>query len=324
MSVRFDETRAHLDGFNAYYRREIAGELEALERQRKSALWKAAIALLLSLPIAITGVIYAWPGSDGTVSVELVISVLVGLAGIGFAFFVIGNVKQDVKAHLVGKVCGFFGLRHVAQPSGYPLAWFRELRLVPDYDRSRLEDNITGAHEGVAIDIAEAKLEERHTDTDSKGRQTTHYVTVFRGLLCMFSFPKRFQGRTVIARDPSILTKWLQSWSVSGDRVRLEDPRFEDAFEVYGSDQVEARYLLTPTFMERILDLDRRFGGGRLQLAFDEDRLMISIRQSRDRFEAGSIFSAVTDPRRITDLLAEIALIFEIIDILNLQLRTRA
>jgi hypothetical protein len=35
--------------------------------------------------------------------------------------------------------------------------------------------------------------------------------------------------------------------------IRLEDPRFEKEFCVYGEDQVEARYILTPSLMERIL-----------------------------------------------------------------------
>jgi len=38
-------------------------------------------------------------------------------------------------------------------------------------------------------------------------------------------------------------------------RVGLVDPVFEKIFEAYGTDQVEARYLLTPTFMQRLVRL---------------------------------------------------------------------
>ena len=61
----------------------------------------------------------------------------------------------------------------------------------------------------------------------------------------------------------------------SGERARLEDPRFEDRLEVHTSDQVEYRYLLIPTFMERLVALDDRFDG-KLQAAFDEDRFLLS------------------------------------------------
>ena len=39
--------------------------------------------------------------------------------------------------------------------------------------------------------------------------------------------------------------------------VKLEDISFDKRFNVYTKDQVEARYLTTPTFMERLKNLLR-------------------------------------------------------------------
>ena len=309
--MQFDESSPRLEGFNAYYQHEIAGALEGLEARRKAALQNAAAVLV----VAVAAIVSVWSLVEDGRAV-LMLSFFIAVGGGGLAFYLTRGVKRDVKAHLVGKVCEFFGLSFVANPTGFPLDWFRELMLVPGYDRSRVEDNIAGSHEGVKLDFAEAHLKERRTGTGSKGRTEKDYVTVFRGLLCVFQFPKQFRGRTVVAREAGFLGKWFQAWGMPGERVRLEDPRFEDAFEVYGSDPAEARQLLTPTFMERILELDQRFGGKAVQLAFDADRLLVSIRQSGDRFEGGSIFTPVTSPERITRLLAEVALIYGIIDTL--------
>ena len=38
------------------------------------------------------------------------------------------------------------------------------------------------------------------------------------------------------------------------DVVKLEDPEFEKEFVVYAHDQVEARYVLSPSLMRRLLE----------------------------------------------------------------------
>ena len=82
--------------------------------------------------------------------------------------------------------------------------------------------------------------------------------TVFHGLVVRMAVHKNFRGLTIIRHDAGVvgngraLLQGLQ-------RVNLEDPVFEQAFEVAASNQVEARYLLTPSFMERLLELSRSF-----------------------------------------------------------------
>ena len=39
------------------------------------------------------------------------------------------------------------------------------------------------------------------------------------------------------------------------EEVMLEDPDFNECFEVYSNDQVEARYLISPTFIERFKNI---------------------------------------------------------------------
>ena len=66
-------------------------------------------------------------------------------------------------------------------------------------------------------------------------------------------FQKDFQGHTTVLRNS------LFKLSFSGSRVKLENPDFEKTFDVYSTDQIEARYLLSPSMMERLLALDREF-----------------------------------------------------------------
>ena len=63
----------------------------------------------------------------------------------------------------------------------------------------------------------------------------------------MADFHKDFKGKTTILRDRLFKLRFGES------RVKMENPDFENTFDVYSTDQVEARYLITPFMMERLL-----------------------------------------------------------------------
>ena len=96
-------------------------------------------------------------------------------------------------------------------------------------------------------------------------------------------------------------------------RVKLESKAFEDAFEVYSTDQVEARYLLTPDLMQRLIELEKVFRGGRLRCAFQTNELLIAL-EGGDLFEPGSMFTPLDNPDRVRELLDDFAAIFNLID----------
>ena len=122
----------------------------------------------------------------------------------------------------------------------------KRVGLVPGWDRSSYEDLIVGNRNGIDFEFFEAHLEEKRTTTDSKGRTRTTWVTVFRGQCIRFDFHKRFFGHTLVTRDAGFFNFFGKLTMGDLDRARLESPEFEKAFEVYTSDQVEARFLLTP------------------------------------------------------------------------------
>jgi len=314
----FERRRPAPAGFDDFRRQRIAPELAALVARRRALLARmlqgGAIALL-----AAAGALWLFAADDPYWAIAP--AAAAALAGL-YAVKSYGELRQGFKSVLVARVAEFFGLRYTARPGGAPLAWFRELSLLPAFDRSSLEDRIAGTHRDVSVEFVEATLQERRTRQSRHGTRT-HYVTVFSGLLCLFSFPKRFHGRTVVKTDRGGIVNWFQGLGTPGERVRLEDPRFEDAFEVWGSDQVEARYLLTPTFMERLLALDASFGGGAIRLAFDSERLLLAVSIRRDLFEGGSVFKPADDPARLAEIVDELSMLLGIVDDLQLQLKTR-
>ena len=105
----------------------------------------------------------------------------------------------------------------------------------------------------------------------------------FSGLMIIADSNKHFKGRTIIVPDhfEQHLGRWfskqIAKLSYRGlQNVEMEDPDFERAFEVYTTDQVEARYLLTPDIMERILRLRHQLKR-EIRIAFYQDRVYVSI-----------------------------------------------
>ena len=133
---------------------------------------------------------------------------------------------------------------------------------------------------------------------------------------------KPFAGKTVVKKDAGKIGNWLNGTFKGLQKVQLEDPTFEKQFEVYASDQVEARYLLTTSFMERLLQLGALFQSANIQCMFYDRRLLLMIPAKTDRFATGSISQPATFQQETRTILAEMQLIFQMIDILKLNQRT--
>ena len=286
-------------------------------RQASARRWALLVSVpgLIGLPIAIWLFFFALDWE--TLALIIVIGYVVG---IGFlAVYPLTKLQGEIKSFLVDKVCGYFGFdfNESALESGFDQ--FADSGLLPGYDRLKLEDQIKGEYSGVPFDLVECRLEDKQRD--NKGN--TRYVEIYHGILFRFNFPKDFNGQTLVTKDSGRIGNFFKGIKKKGERVKLEDPRFEKQFEVWGTDQIEARYLLTPTFMERVVDLAKSMDEDRVELCFNGNRLLISIHVSSDHFEGGGIFTSVTDQRRVEELVNEICKIFDIIDTLKLTLQSK-
>lgn len=308
-----DGDHPRLQGLDAFYEADIAPHLAQFEAARKKA-WAKAPWVTLPLAVALLGLALQndWLAIAG------------GAVGVLIAIYIaseISNAKGSHTVFVASRVCGFLGLTYSEHPKVNLVPWFRSLGLVPSFDRKSLEDGISGEVEDTHLEVQEVELEERRTRRDSKGRRQTYYVTVFKGLLIAATFPKRFKSTTIISTD-SGLFNFFTGLGKSGERARLEDPRFEDRFEVHTTDQVECRYLLTPTFMERLVALDERFDG-KLQAAFDEDRFLLSIRSRQSWFEAEGQSADLRDPTAVVDMVRDVTMLFDLVEQLNLSAKTK-
>lgn len=66
--------------------------------------------------------------------------------------------------------------------------------------------------------------------------------------------------------------------ATEGELVKLEDPEFEKYFVVHSNDQVEARYILSTSLMERMVNFREKAGlGGAFYASFVNSKIYIAF-----------------------------------------------
>jgi len=98
----------------------------------------------------------------------------------------------------------------------------------------------------------------------------------------------------------------------------LEDPEFERLFAVYATDQMVARYVLSPSLMKRITEY-RQSLKHPLWMSFIDGVLYVAIAPGRDLFEPKLL--SVVDGKQCMSIFDDIAVGLGIIEDLNLNTR---
>ena len=97
-----------------------------------------------------------------------------------------------------------------------------------------------------------------------------------------------------------------------GELVKLENVEFEKEFVVYGTDQIEPRYILTPVMMEKMLALIEKYGHV-MHFSFIGSRVYCAMSVSKDMFEPRLFSSGVRfeDVQEMHDYFAFIEVIIQ-------------
>ena len=103
------------------------------------------------------------------------------------------------------------------------------------------------------------------------------------------------------------------------NKIKLESVEFMKKFDVYSSDEVEARYLITTSFMDRFQNLKTVFGAKVIKCSFYNENIMFAINTKEDFFEIGSLFKSFKDKTAIDRFFKEIESIYDMIDYFKLD-----
>ena len=315
------------DDFGRYVETTMTDVLRDLERDRRKMLRKIVVATVIVLGLAMAAFLI---GSVLHAKREVLLFVDGGLAVIlivtcGYLFA--KSYKKEFKARLISPLVKFFGedFQYSADSfidSGRYLA-SRIFRT--SFDRYSGEDYIAGTAGKTRFECSEVCAEYETETVDSKGNKEKHWKTIFSGLFFIADFNKAFSGSTWVFPD-SLESKlgWLahklQEWKLDrpGQLVKLEDPEFERLFAVYATDQMVARYVLSPSLMKRITE-HRQSLKHPLWMSFIDGTLYVAIAPGRDLFEPKLL--SVVDGKQCMSIFDDIAIGLGIIEDLNLNTR---
>lgn len=177
--------------------------------------------------------------------------------------------------------------------------------IIDRYNRVSYDDSFTGIYKDINYEICETSF--YYTTGTGKNSSTR---TVFKGVMIKLDMNKSFTGNTVIRPD----TLKHASPAANLKHTTLEDVVFEKKFDVFTDDEVEARYLITPSFMERLNNMKTAFSADRVSCAFYDKYLLVGLHTSKDLFSICSLKEPVNDGKQFFTMFEEILSIIKLID----------
>lgn len=264
----------------------LQGQAQVREEARDKSNWRLVKSAFVVLPASALllfgfdlGEFAAW---------------LIGAMGIGAGVWIyaprakaVRQTKEGINAALA-RALGLEYSHDLEPGTGFIRA--TTFGMVPHFHRSTFEDLWSGELGGRAFTLHEADLKQRR-----QSDKNTRYVTVFRGPVMTIACDRQFHGTTLVERANKHRKfgffgekDSLEIADLDLTKVDMVHPGFEDEFSIYSTDQVEARYLVHPTYVERLIALEQAFSGKKIRALF-HDREVTVVLEASNMFESGSL-----------------------------------
>lgn len=183
-------------------------------------------------------------------------------------------------------------------------------------NRYKSEDYIKGIYKGVPFEQSDVLIQ----NVTSTGKTTTT-VTYFMGRWMIFEFNKNFCCDLQVREKGFSYSKRKRGIFVSDNekmhKIEFEDVDFNNRFNVFGQNNEEAFYLLTPQIMEAMRELQEKTDG-KIMFCFVHNKLHVAVNNGKDSFNP-PIFKRLDIQEECMQINNEIRLITQFIDVLSLD-----
>ncbi len=308
---------------NELYEKHLLPQLSELESERKKIFTHGLLTL------CILAVVLFSPISLFLPSYGHVVLVVIAITGALTSFMFIKKKQVKYKANYKEKI-----IRKLVMSLNPEWEYLPFDKIDPSiYDNSKIFrtgfDRYTGDDYIIGmVDKTEFEISELHTEYKTRDSEdnSDRWHTIFKGLFFHADFNKNLSAETYVLPDTAerIFGKWgqkFQGFSSKGELVKLENQEFEKEFKVYSNDQVEARYVLTPSMMEAMVNLKKNLPGGhRMNFAFHGSSVYCAIEISKNLFEP-NIMKSGMNFKDISIFYQYLGIIELLINELNLNTR---
>ena len=329
-----------VEEFRTFINKEMKDDITALESSRKSTHKTIVIGSIIC-GIAIVGVMgyiffKSFTSDYGEVNTFNPLTSIVPIFVLGIFISLIFNVvmkKKNKKTpidtsamfgtdsfkekiitkmiHFINPSVKYIPLAHLALEDIFESGLFQERNYTLGGS-----DQISGRHNGVPFISCDLSLYFKKNWSEEKESPDC----AFFGQFFVARFNKNFSTPVYIVPEKNKYDTLSYLVSDKGDNVKLEDPEFMKMFKVYAKDQVEARYILTPSLMERLKKLAKR-SKGEFYIAFYNNKITVANNSGVNNFEVGYSKSiSKKDNELLIEFYNDLCNQFAIIDELKLNI----
>lgn len=178
--------------------------------------------------------------------------------------------------------------------------------LIPALSGSRYssDDNFRGKYRDVEVSISEQK----YLKGSGKNERT-----IYQGAVIKIHMNKNFESITLIRPKGEKKTKDKL------EEVNLEDVEFRKKYQVFSNNQIEARYLLTTSFMERFQNIKTAYDASKIYGAFYDKYFYIAPYTNEDLFSLAHLSKTLIDEEQYDVLFKQFSSILALVDYFKLD-----
>jgi hypothetical protein len=168
-----------------------------------------------------------------------------------------------------------------------------------------------------------------HSEYYTKRGKHHSWVTIFKGLFFVADCNKNFSGQTIVLPDTAqnLLGKLGQALQLMlppiGRLVKFDDAEFEKYFVVYSENEAEARYILSPSLMSRVIEFRKKNRSAWLRLSFTGSQVYVALSHEQN-FCDPNLFGPIINFAKVEKLLEYISFAIGVAEESNRDNRTVA
>jgi len=311
-----------IDDLKRFYDTTLMPDLLALEQERRGIVRKITIVIIVALGLGGLAFIFMASSMHQVGPAVIIPVILCLIIGGGVCAVLTRGYVTEFKSLVIARMVRFIDENLSYEPKRCidKSTFMLSKIFTTKPNRYKGDDFVSGKVGATRMQFCELNAE--YETGSGKDR---HTYTVFKGIFFIADFNKHFNGQTIVLPDTAEklfgrLGQKLQSLNVfRGELIRLEDPEFESHFVVYGSDQIEARYILSTSLMARITDFKKKTGK-KIYLSFIGTMVFVAVPYTRNLFEP-RLFKTLLDFEPIRRYYEDLQLAIGIVDDLNLNMR---
>lgn len=248
-------------------------DLALLELERKKIHAKLARMRIFvaSISLLACGLYYNLTGNFFE-SAILCIALFFALLGF-FKNMLTEDFTKKFKRQVIEKIVKNLSLNY-SRTQFVSMGHFEMLYNTSNIDKYTGNDLISGEIDGVNLMLSDVRASKFIETKDGEVESVQ-----FFGIVFIADFHKKLNCVTQIRHKDFPI-----NFKRYGQKAHMDDVEFEKIFDVYATDQIGARYAITPYLMQQFRHLERRFNCP-MNAVLISDKIYIAIDTGKDSFE---------------------------------------